>query len=577
MKIPEFRHRIRQDFLDINEPNMLFEDGIIDRAVLSAVEDFSRLVPYSKYHEIVVDGSNQSDDIESNLITDTYEFQLTSFPIKFGSETVEDENGVTYTRTTDWLINYNTGVVTFPTGSALIALANGITVTFTYVKSRSLFPITLPDLRAIQSVDLYSGSLRQEASFNLIGDYLLFNDRYEEVPDTYRINLLYYARHTPPDDNHDGTVPEAAAELIIKGAEAILLFSKAISLELEQSENFNDLSDLSTFYALITTDLASARAALVTALARADAADTSAIANATLIASDFTAQDAAIAQAGTFLSSVDAQLLASAGVIDAEVITDILLAISLFNVSAGAVITDLTAKLASAYTFIDTEVNTDLGDAKTAATTLVQGYLDSGDDFIEPVNPGKDPAEYYRKYAETAIAKASANIAVGEGRLKLAEEYVSLVKEQLDSATAIISQAKMSLEAAGVRLALSAAYGVIAKGYVDAAIARLQQASIYNERIAARLAYVKILVDESGAYIAVANGYQQNAQILMSEINAQIAAASEVRQQGIFIVEIAERLRAEANRRYSDFKDLISSRAQTLRQGSNIGIQMRNP
>lgn len=605
MNIADYRNAIRQDLLDVIPTDRTFNDAAVDRAILSAIEDLSRFVPREGYLELISDSSEKTETFSSTGITENSEVTLTHTPVRNGSESIVN-GATTYIRDTDYSINYITGTISFPTGSAIIALSDGVTLTVTYQKSRRLFDLsTIEHLRSVNLVEVYNASSKVSDSenFSLLNNYIDYGPVGDITPG-YRLVIQYSARHTMPDDDDDGSLSDNLAEIVIKGAEAALLFAKAISLELSQTDEvtiedipaIEPLDDVDAFLsASILADLASVRTALETALSRADAGNTAIGSNATAIAADLTSQDTIIAAITSMLANPASLLTTGAAFVDTEVATDLTSAVAAFKTAADIPLGIASTGIASGVGFIDTEVGTDLTDAKTALTTLLQGYLDSGDDFIETVNSGKDPAEYYRNYAETAVKKGDGIVGIASGRLALAKEYFESVDRYISVAAANISQGKEYVDHAKVRLSLAGLYDEQAKIWNDSVAAKINQAELYNNRIQARLSIVRNYVEQVGAYVNMAQGYQENAKVLLQAVSAEtdakvavatarisiaattsqsrVAIAGERRQSKSLLMEIAERLRNEAIRRYRDFQEQIQDKSQTRRIGASISAR----
>lgn len=595
MNIADFRNAIRQDLLDIDPENQVFNDAAVDRAILSAIEDLSRFVPREGYYELLSDSDDKTQTFSSTAQSTTSSVVLTNAPVRVGSESIVN-GATTYERDTDYSIDYITGTITFPTGSAIIALADGVTLTVTYQKSRRSFDLSAIDhIRSIEGVELYnaSGRVSEDIAF-VLNNNLIDLVEYGDITPGYRMIIHYTARHTMPDDEDEGSLSDNLSELVIKGAEAALLFAKAIALELSTSDTHVDLTQLTAldpagdFQADILADLASARTNLALAITRADDGNTALGTQATGMTADLAAQDVLIAAITTMLANPASLLTTAAAFVDTEVQADLTAAIALFSTTATPNLVAGTNGIAAGIAFIDTEVGTDLTDGKTALTTLLQGYLDTGDAFIETVNSGKDPAEYYRQYAETAIKKGEGIIAIAAGRLGLAKEYFDSVDRYIAIARENINQGKEYVEHAKVRLTLAGLYTDHAKVWNDSIVAKINQAEMYNNRISARLTIVRSYIEQVQAYIAVANGYADNAKTLLqaqvAEVEARlgifsatsqskVAIAGENRMSKSLIMEIAERLRAEATRRYRDFQEQIQDKSQTRRIGASISAR----
>lgn len=573
MKIADFRRRIREDFIDleISSADYVFRDNHIQRAIEAAIEDISRFVPNEKYAELVVSSSELTQTFSSTGITTLSEIQITNYPVRRPLSITN--GGTTYTEETDYNVDYINGIITFPTGSAIIALADGVTLTITYQKSRMIFPLSLKDLVSIKSVRVLSSNQEygDTDDFNLVGNLLQWNKSgLAEIPDGYRLSLAYYARHSTPTDDNDGSLPDYYSEIVIKGAEAHLLLGFALNLELGQRDNYNDLSSLDSDYTVFATYLGQAADSIELAIDQIANLITYFSSQQGNIEQDFLDIDTRLGQVDALVTLALTPTSNAITFIDTEVVsTDIASSITDHN-SISTALTNAIAELTAAKGFIDTEVGTDLTDAKTALTTVLQGYLDLGDDFINEINVGESVALTYAKYAEMAATKGENIANLVSGRLKLAETYVTIGDEYYKHTQALYNMAQISIENAKLRLGVSDEYFKQSSAYIEMAKLRMQQVETFLNQIKARIEIVNLYLQLGQRYLEVSAGYQKNAEIKLQGIQSSIQRASEVRQQGIFILELAQRIRVEGTRRYQDFQATIQDKTQMVGTLSSV-------
>lgn len=578
MNRTEYREKIRQDFLDIGSfPIFSFEDESIDRALDSALEDLSRLVPDNKVAEIRSTSDSQSYVYSKTAATTAFTILSLGSPIRIGTVVVT-AGAVTYTQNTDYIIDHFNGLITFPTGSAILALANPTTVTITYEKSRNSFSLSsiFQDFRSIESVTMYNGSLPYEHEYrvNTQGNVISFSDRWE-LPDNYYILISYNARYIFPDDSSDGTVPNFLSELVIKGAEASLLFARALSLELTQSLNYNDLTSLDGIFTQILTDLASGRTNLASAVTNLGLSVTYIASVLTEVQSAFDDIDTQNTNITQVVSDTVAALLSGSQAVDTEVVTDLTAAVAKLT-SADSDLTALATNIGSGLAFIDTEVVASIVVAEADIETTAQAYLDAGDNFINTVNVGDSPDRVFASYADTETKMAATVIEGAKARIALATDYLEASKLYADSAENRYHQASILIASAESRLKLGSYYNELASTRIGLIKARIDQIQAYLTKV--KILFdnaINIYIAQANGYLKSAEGYQNAVQLQILTINAGVARAGEVRAGGELILNIAERLRIEANRRYQDFNSLIGQRSQTSVSRSDTARQSR--
>lgn len=654
MKLPEVRNRVRQDVLDILPTSQIFPDEAVDRAFLAALEDFSRFVPVELFYDITVERNNLTESFNTTTLalTKSYTLNLSYRLLEYNSVVVS-VGATIYALNTDYFVDYINGTITVPAASTI---ADGATVVVQYYLSRYLFDLaSLTDLRAINSVEVLYGRMPQEFSgFSLMGTILAVTTNGErsqiQIPNGFHVVVHYDARHTPPDDNNDGTLQETYVEIVIKGAIANLLYAKAISIELSQTTNLigeqADLADLDpyftegeAFFTALVADLASARASLVQATTAANAAVAQATADITNVGTDITtaqgdltAVDAAITTAMTILTN-------GLAFVDTEVAADITTAFGLMSSGSESALTAAIADLVAGLTKIDTEVESDLAFVPTmitdmitalgnVSTNLATALADiaaiatplglsaadrvSGEAIINVVNIGSDPVGYYAKFGELAKTIADVNVQAGEAVVKVAAEqnqqavsYINAAKEYIDSALSRlklnaeyvsaanqyitiadnrVKQSANYLAGADTRLKLLDGYIADAREYISIADERLKQATTNLEAAKTRIALLQELITVSEQYVHIAGGFHQGyvgvaetgvqaVQSKVALIQAALARFAENRQVSDSLLQLTERIRLEATRRYQDFQTLIADRNQTRRSGSIVATK----
>lgn len=577
MKITEVRNKVRQDLLDVDPEAQIYNNESVDRAFLSALEDFARFVPDEKFYELTVNGSliTESFNTTTLALTKPYTIDLGNKLVRYQSETVT-VGATTYTRDTDYSMDYINGAITVPASSGI---ANGATIQITYYLSKYLFDISsLTNLRQITSVEswLNQGRVPQQFSgFSLKGWILAVlttgDQSQQDIPANQHVVVHYDSRYTMPDDNNDGTLPEAFVEIIIRGATANLLFAKAISLELAQSAISDDLSDTATYFTeaqalftAITTDLASARSTLALAITQMASAVSQAGDTITGIASDIVDIQADLAETITSLNLVSTKAELGEDAVDAEVASDLAL-LAGENTNVVAVLGNSATRLTSAASDLALAFNW---------LDLAEDDREAGESIINQVNIGLDPVGRYVQFASMIQQNADRDIAAANSLVQQASAYT-------EQAIQFINMAQMYATSAATRIKLAETYYGISDRYIAITDEYLKRASIRVQILQGRIQFLGELINLSRGYVDIAGGFHSGYLGLVQEIDAtiglklneiqtKVAVSAEYRSQRTLILEISERIRQEATRRYTDFYSLISDRNQTRRSNGSI-------
>jgi hypothetical protein len=494
-------------------------------------------------------------------------------PLFYNSVTVVT-GATTWTQNTDYTVDYTNGKITVPATSTITA---GAILVITYQLSRTAFDLSsLTNLRSVTGVEIIYGRVPDEFSgFSLRGTMLTVTTRGSKsqvnIPGSYHLRIAYEARHTPPDDNDDGTVYETDAEVICKGATANLLYAKAISIELDQATLGDDLTSLDAyfseaqvFFAAILPDLVSARAALVLAQAQVGNSVTSASSTATAVAADLADVATKVTAAEAAFTPALSNLAVGLTNIDTEVNTDL-----------GSAVTVL-GSTASALTSAATDIATALTDIAlfTAQLTTATNDHTAAIALVNTVNVGNNPQQDYIELGKLASSWAQADINAGEAVLKAAAAFITQAHEYSTEAQVLIAVAEG-------RLKLQAAYVSSAHEYTSIGHERIQEALLVIENAKARISLLQSLLSVAEQYVKIAGGFHSGyigvAEVSINAIGQKvaliqvgIAKAAEIRAQQDALVKTAEILRTEATRRYEDFKMMISDRNQLRRSGSIV-------
>jgi len=346
-------------------------------------------------------------DVGTGNAYDSYIF-LANKPIRPKSETVTNAAGTTtYTRDTDYTMDYRNGAIKFINGGDMAA---GTAYLIDYTKSRlgvdisSLIPIANRIIRVEYPVDLVP---QQFVSFSIYGDFMYIVSKragqsQEEMTTSGddHLAIYYEENHSPPGEMSEGSYPAILDQLVAIGAAGYALLIEAQQFEQQAA---TDLSALRTELGLTTAI--------------------------------HTLADTALDKVVTYLennSDEDAKFWLT------KITTDI----------AGLRTAILTA-VDAANTYLDDVDTTDLGQATVGA----EGLLETGDDKIDAVNTGSRVAELYADYARARTDIGNTRLAAAQGYLQEAGirlnnllSYIQQASGWSDIATGFMNEGRARLE-----------------------------------------------------------------------------------------------------------------------------------
>jgi len=152
---------IRQDLKDSNE-TVYWTESELARSVQRAVADLSRFIPLEQTYEATLLFDVTGESFTSAAAHGTY-VSLASKPIKESSETVTNVAGsVTYTRDTDYTIDYSNGKITTISGGSMV-----VSTTYKISYTKSKISIDLTSLTGLIRVDRVEYPVGQVPQFVL--------------------------------------------------------------------------------------------------------------------------------------------------------------------------------------------------------------------------------------------------------------------------------------------------------------------------------------------------------------------------------------------------------------------------
>jgi len=177
---------------------------------------------------------------------------LANKPIKPESETVTSSPaGTTYTRDTDYTMDYANGAIKFIYDSDMAA---GTAYLISYTKSRLGIDIgsLLPIVTRIQRVCYPADKIPQQfVSYNIIGDFMYIGSQkigesQEQLTNKEHIVIHYERKHMPPGEGSPGSYPDVLDEVVAIGAAGYALLTEAQQYEQASATAIGVMNDALT-------------------------------------------------------------------------------------------------------------------------------------------------------------------------------------------------------------------------------------------------------------------------------------------------------------------------------------------
>ncbi len=469
-----FRASIRAILADTGTD---FTDAIVDEAISQAVADISRLAPREQLHVDVL--HTRSIAAESFTSDHGVAVSLGFKPIDPRTPPTVTNSGatITYDEDTDFIMNYADGSITV---LAAGSMADSTSHLITYEKS--LMGIDISSLTAliiVERVEISRNSPRsyqEYTSWYHWGDILWLGDPDGDtqsiLAENDHVRVWYQAEHTKPGASAR-SVPAYLDDMIKLGGVAYALFGKHRELNLTAATH---AANGATAAALVEDNIAAAKTALdlVTALAQ------------------------------TMTTKLE---LAEGTAGDPLVLA--LTALTKVTTHAG--------EAGTALTLVASEV---LTNSTGTSGKSADDYLDSGDGFIESIQPADNVPENYGLYAQTKVNIARAFIDEAIGRMQMALGFAREGEAQI----------------------------AVANFYVAEALAIGRQC--------------QAVIDQANGYIATASGYSLQVQSFVLVVDR--------------FGQIADRFLIDARERYLDFQGHLQSRVERG-QKRNVVANRQHP
>ena len=611
MRLTEFLNNLRVELGDLDEDNPKWTDDELRRTIDSAIHDLDRFIPQTKTYEVTVKPTVTGEAWTSAAAHGTY-VQLANVMIKPASESVTNVAGtITYTRDTDYTIDYSNGKITTISGGTM---AVDTAYRISYTKSKLAIDLgSITDLIRVVTVEYPMGNVPQTTvGFQTVGNILFLQTMVStttrsqtEMSEGEHVAVHYEAINVGPSESSEPSFPRHLDEVVIRGAIAKSMFILSIKqsgLGSEDMESARDqIEDIDTIMAAVDTalgnvgshftDAASALAniptyqgyakdqldALPAQVTAAAAAMTSAAALADEGAASFDDADAHLNAVATILGNIDGK------VANAET--------ALGNVAACvADANDALARIMDEVPTIRSEISDLLGFwDETNIYNFIQlalTQLNAGAPLINKVNVGNDPADEYRQYGELEaniyqiagnfitgtytqglgayntllstyvqeaarhVDRAGARVAEAQQRVALIDAYLANAARRIDAANGWISKATGIGNAARTYTEIAGQRVAIMQGYIQAALSYYQACDNY--------------INTANAHIAMGQAYITQAQALLTEIQGKLGAANQFAQLAAQAIEVSKGLREEGTVRQSEYLLILRDRSQWI-------------
>lgn len=454
--------------LGLDENNLLQKETYVYTKGQSKTLLGKRIFKYVSSVELELDSGSGAGDTASVGTGNAYQvpIALANKGIKWDSEAVTNAAGTTtYTRDTDYRIDYANGTLTYVSGGSMAAAT-------AYLISYDLDPYIL-DIGTLLPKEDYIKIERIEypvgqnpptyITYETFGDILQIKGKDVSFSEDEHLRIQYLKPWTAPSSMSRGDYPEHLDNAVIIGSVGQALIFKAekytqqavteIALANASADSMaTPLADINVALDKITTHVAEADSAL-----------------------DKVATH--VGQTSTALDKVTTYL-------ETNGTTD----------NAKDVLSNITDDIAELRTAIETALDLFSTYATNATTPpSAHDYLVDGDDFINTSNAGQNVAENYIKFAEASIQIYNSLIAQASVRLNNLKSYI-------DEANGWVKMGETFILEGGQR-------NNMALAYVQEAEQRLGMAGAFINEAIQRVNEVNAWSLQADKYVATSNQY----------------------------------------------------------------------
>ena len=586
-----------------NADSVKYPAAVINRAIDEVTSDFSRVMPEELSYETTYRIAVTSESWTSGAAHGTY-VALANALIKYESEVVKNAAGtVTYTRDTDYTLDYINGKITTISGGAMAVLTaflitydrSGIAINISSISNfitpiRIETPLTVP---------------QEEPSFWRWGNYLFIrtsegNRNQDRAPDKAHIRVYYYGTWTAPTATVRGTFPAWLDDLMIKGVTAYCLGIKSRERGLQAIAYLQDsagaLRNTAGVYAKLEAALASLSVATTGPYARISAAlgelatphsdiGSAIAALKTATTGPYARIDTALAALLTAVTGPHAKIATALGLIG---YTDINTAIG----NDATPLANITTALGEIEALQDaihvTAANT--GDLKDAADVWadefaafeadLQANMGAGTNLVNTVNIGSDAAELRRRYAELFISKAQIWSDKRKDILHRAEIHIAQTIQRLAEAASWSRKAEDYLAHAQTRVSEGQLYITEAqewklKGdlYLTESDKWIQKGQVYLQEIQSEIQEGQLYIAETQEWIRKAETYLAEAQMWIQESQAYMAESQRFIELSNQENQLSIQLKTDSIERHADYWSILTNRVQMARPHGQVSTK----
>jgi len=230
--IDEYQDELR---IDLKDSGTLWSNGELDRCVQRAVDDLSRFYPLEAVYEHTI---NYTVTGEASVAPAAGTWKDLAYkPIKPESETITTSPaGTTYTRDTDYTMDYSNGRYTIISTGSITAVDN---LLVGYTKSRlgiDLSVIITDMIRIVHVIYPVDLVPQQKVSYNIWNDFMYIGSQktgesQTQLTDKKHIAIYYEKPHTAPLVATVPSYPAFLDQVICIGAGAYALLMMAVKYE----------------------------------------------------------------------------------------------------------------------------------------------------------------------------------------------------------------------------------------------------------------------------------------------------------------------------------------------------------
>lgn len=532
---------MRVELSDPEATTQIWSEEDLQNCITKATYDLSRVLPREKMLDVTLSFTVTDEDISTHATVLATAVTLANTMIKPLTDIVKNTAGTTtYARDTDYTMDYVNGTLT-PKAAGSMVINTSYHISYTKMKVGFSISSISDELLKIDTIEYPAGSVPQKVlSYRRWGDYIFATsseDSQSELSANQHIFVYYQAVHNPASSTGHATYPLFLDSVVELGAEAYALFIRVIKL----------INDAKAYVVDADTEATSANTSITSAIAEFTTAKAEVALSLTEIGLANTQVDAAISALASIAAEISS---AKAEVALANTQAD-------SAVTAVAELADADTPIAAATTTL-TGIAAKLTSAETALTAvgtrIVAGvaFLTSGAALINTAPKGQNVGENYSAYAQTEVAAATAYAKEADGRLSDAAILVQQSAQQLANAKEIVDQANAKI--IGL-LNSSSAYTKTTEGYFTAAQKLLDTALSYAKA-------AEGYISTSDRYIVACDRYIQIADRYHGEAGAHINLNQAFQGMAQRCIEMAERIKIEANDRRNDFISNLTSRIQ---------------